>query len=495
MTTNIDQWDEMETTSDDFVNDKHVEAMLSSSRQVSSEAGGHDEILYTTARVDDWVTDPDNARNWSARRKWTTTAIVSLYTFLTPFASTLMAPGLPALAQKYHITNSTVSAMTLCIFLLANALGPLVLAPMSEMYGRTWVLHGGNLLSAIFHLACGFAPNVEVFITFRFLSGLSGGAPVACGAGSIGDLFTERDRASAMAIYSLGPLIGPIMGPIVGGVITERVGVKYLFIILASLCGFAALVGILLLKETYGPVLRYRKALNMGDEERAMALSYDIPGKGRNILLVVWLNLRRPVTLLCITFMMFTTFGRLFSNTYGFEPGVAGLAYLGLGVGFIIATIIGAKFSNRIYAHLAAKNGGKGKPEMRMPALFFGSFFIPIGLLWYGWSAQAKLHWIMPIIGSGIFGFGAMTNFLPIQLYLVDAFTYAASAVAASMVFRSLLGFTFPLFGQQMYNRLGIGYGNTLLALLGAVLGIPFPVWIYYYGERIRTRSPLTRST
>jgi hypothetical protein len=25
---------------------------------------------------------------------------------------------------------------------------------------------------------------------------------------------------------------------------------------------------------------------------------------------------------------------------------------------------------------------------------------------WFGWSAQAKLHWIMPIIGSGIFGFG-----------------------------------------------------------------------------------------
>lgn len=47
---------------------------------------------------------------------------------------------------------------------------------------------------------------------------------------------------------------------------------------------------------------------------------------------------------------------------------------------------------------------------MRIPALFFGSFFVPIGLFWYGWSAQAKIHWIMPIIGSGIFGFGMMTT-------------------------------------------------------------------------------------
>ena len=71
---------------------------------------------------------------------------------------------------------------------------------------------------------------------------------------------------------------------------------------------------------------------------------------------------------------------------------------------------------------------------MRVPALVFGSFFVPIGLFWYGWSAQAKLHWIMPIIGSGIFGFGMMTTFLPIQLYLVDSFEFAASAVAASSV-------------------------------------------------------------
>lgn len=83
---------------------------------------------------------------------------------------------------------------------------------------------------------------------------------------------------------------------------------------------------------------------------------------------------------------------------------------------------------------MAAKNGGVGTPEMRVPALVFGSFFVPVGLFWYGWSAQAKLHWIMPIIGSGIFGFGMMTTFLPIQLYLVDSFEFAASAVAASSV-------------------------------------------------------------
>lgn len=119
----------------------------------------------------------------------------------------------------------------------------------------------------------------------------------------------------------------------------------------------------------------------------------------------------------------------------------------------------------------------------------------------------------MPIIGSGIFGFGMMTTLyvhvisspsslidhsiavsLPIQLYLVDTFTYAASALAAASVFRSTLGFAFPLFGEQMYAALGNGGGNSLLAGLGIVLGIPFPMWLWFYGEKVRQRSTLSRS-
>jgi len=195
-----------------------------------------------------------------------------------------------------------------------------------------------------------------------------------------------------------------------------------------------------------------------------------------------------------IYYLMFTTFADLYTTVYGFSLGLDGLAFLGLGVGFTLATFVGAKFSDQIYSRLSTKNGGKGTPEMRIPALIFGSLFVPVGLLWYGWSAQARLHWMMPIVGTAIFGFGLMSTFLPIQLYLVDAFTYAASAIAAASVFRSLMGFAFPLFGSQMYKALDIGPGNSLLAGLAIVLGIPFPIWIYFYGEKVRERNPLTRS-
>ncbi|KAI0053811.1 multidrug resistance protein 4 [Auriscalpium vulgare] len=456
------------------------------------------------APVDPWDTDPENPRNWSSRKKWTMTAIVSAYNFVPPLASSMMAPALPQIAEHFNITSQTVVSLTLSIFLLSFAIGPLLFAPLSEVYGRTWVLHGGNLAFLAFSLGCAYSKNAGTLAAMRFMSGLAGSGPIACGGGSIGDLFAPRERAGAMAVFSLGPLVRPVVGPNAGGFIASTVGYKWIFITIAATCGVLAAAGLPLLRETYAPVIRVQR----GDDGVKLP---GLEGEGRGaVLRMIWLNTQRPIILLTRSFicfilsvymsliygtyyLMFTTFPGLFLETYHFSVGVSGLAYLGLGIGFVLSTLIGAKAGNAIYQRLADRNGGVGKPEMRIPALIFGSFFIPVGLFWYGWSAEAKLHWIMPIIGTAIFAFGFMTAFLPIQLYLVDAFTYAASALAAASVLRSLFGFAFPLFGAQMFDALGTGGGNSLLGGLAIVLGIPFPIWIYFKGEDMRKGNPLNR--
>lgn len=107
----------------------------------------------------------------------------------------------------------------------------------------------------------------------------------------------------------------------------------------------------------------------------------------------------------------------------------------------------------------------------------------------YGWTADKHVHYIVPIIGTGLVGLGLLATFMPIQTYLVDAFTiYAASAIAANTVLRSLLGALLPLAGQRMYSTLGLGWGNSLLAFIALAM-CPIP-WVFYkYGERIR-KSP-----
>ncbi|KAJ6470128.1 multidrug resistance protein 4 [Mycena vitilis] len=458
-----------------------------------------------------WDSDPRNPRNWSFCHKYTVVAIVSLYSFLPPLSSSMMAPGLPGIAEKYHVESETIVSMTLSIFLLTFAIGasPLVFAPLSV---RLWILHIAIISSVPFNLGCAFAPNVGSLIGFRYgiLCGLVGSAPPSLGGG---DLFSEEDRASALSIHTLGSVLAPVLGPICGGFIAQTVGVRYTFIVIAGACTFAGICGISLLRETYAPVIRLRIAAQLDAENSGGCHAGLFPARGDK-LSFLWTNLTRPIVLLsrsCIClilslyiaftygiyYLLFATFANFFKKTYGFGPGIGGLAYLGVGIGFLSSTLLSASFSDRVYQYLAGKNEGKGTPEMRIPLLLLGSFFVPVGLFWYGWSAQAKLHWVMPIIGSGEpkhthLWIALNPASISINLYLVDTFTYAASALAPAIVFRSLLGFAFPLFGQQMFDALGFGGGTSLLGGLAIILGVPFPLYIYYYGEAIRQKSPLT---
>ncbi|CAE6453674.1 unnamed protein product, partial [Rhizoctonia solani] len=435
---------------------------------------------------DNWDEDPRNPRLWPGHRKWAAAAIVSLYTLVSPLASSMIAPGLPEIAHAFHITNSTVAALTLSIFVLAYVL-----------YGRSWPLHISNIFFLVFNLACAWAPNTASLIIFRFLAGIGGSAPLTIGAGSIADLFHERERAVAMSLFSLGPLLGPIIGPIAGGFVTQDIGYKWVFRIISIAAGAAALFGIPLLQETYAPVLRRRYGYQ------------DLTPRG-SLSEVLSENLIRPLQLLTrslicfvlslymaiiygLLYLMFVTFPTLFASVYGWGPGIAGLAYLGLGVGFMFAAVVGSRLMNTLYLKLSERNGGKGKPEYRIPPMLCGTVLIVVGLFWYGWTAHVKAHYILPIIGSGVFGAGMMFCFMPIQLYLVDSFTYTASAIAAATFLRSLFGFAFPLFGQRLFDTLGIGGGHSLLAGIAIVVGVPFPIWIYFKGEGMRARNPLSR--
>lgn len=89
---------------------------------------------------------------------------------------------------------------------------------------------------------------------------------------------------------------------------------------------------------------------------------------------------------------------------------------------------------------------GDLQPEKRLPPAFVGAFCIPICLFWFGWTATASIHWIVPIIGSSFFGIGGFLLFQSIMNYLPDAYPdYAASVLAGNDLMRSCFGAGFPL--------------------------------------------------
>ena len=183
-------------------------------------------------------------------------------------------------------------------------------------------------------------------------------------------------------------------------------------------------------------------------------------------------------------YILFTTFTAVFTNQYGWHGGIKGLSFLGLGVGSLIGQFTYIRYGNKTVKKHIEK--GDFKPEHRLYIMCVGGFWIPIGLFIYGWSAQFVTPWIVPIIATGIIGFGLLMTFMPATTYLVDVFTvHAASAMAASTVLRSLAAALIPLSSQTMYARLGYGWGNSLLGFIALSL-IPIPFLFIKYGERIR---------
>ena len=143
---------------------------------------------------------------------------------------------------------------------------------------------------------------------------------------------------------------------------------------------------------------------------------------------------------------------------------------------------------NRVHGYFVKRLGGS-HPEARLPHLIVLAWLIPVGLFWFAWTASPPVHWAVCIIAGVPFGVGFVTLFLGITSYLIDCYQkYAASALAANAVLRSLFGAGFPLFSHQMYQRLGTAWATSLLAFLALAMA-PLPFVFYRWGPWLRRRS------
>jgi hypothetical protein len=113
----------------------------------------------------------------------------------------------------------------------------------------------------------------------------------------------------------------------------------------------------------------------------------------------------------------------------------------------------------------------------------------PAGIFIYGWTAYYRVHWIVPILGTYIVGVGSLFVVIPGQIYLVDSFgaEAAASALAANLLIRSPFGAFLDLAAPALYNKLGLGWGNSVLGFI-CLAFTPVPWLFYRYGERLRAR-------
>ncbi|GLA74680.1 hypothetical protein AtubIFM55763_005926 [Aspergillus tubingensis] len=458
--------------------------------------------LHSDNVVDyDGPDDPENPFNWPRWKKGRQLVLMAFNTFITPLASSMFAPGVEDVMIDFHSTSTMLASFVVSVYVLGYMIGPFFIAPLSEIYGRVPLYHACNILFLIFTIACAVAQTMPQLIVFRLLAGTAGVCPLTIGSGTVADMVPKEKRAGIMAIWAMGPILGPVVGPVAGGFLAEAEGWRWVFWVIAIATAVMTILCMIWYRETYAPVILERKAarLRKATGNPNLRSVHDHGQQARELLLIalarpIKLLVKSPIVLLMVLFaaitygylyLMFTIITSIFEDVYHFSPGVAGLAYLGFGVGCLIGLVICGAVSN----HIARTHSAKGcfTPESRLPPMVFGCWAIPIGLFWYGWAAKAQTHWIVPILGTGVFAIGLMTVFMSASTYLVDSYLrYAASVTAANTGLRSLVGALLPLAGPSMYDALGLGWGNSLLAFIALVM-CACPLFFWRYGARIRT--------
>ena len=200
-----------------------------------------------------------------------------------------------------------------------------------------------------------------------------------------------------MTIFTLSMLVGPVLGPTMGGFLAQAKGWRWIFWFLTILVrhnslltlilvaqtnihksGANAILGFVFLRETYSPVLLERKAARLRKETGNPLLR----AKGKSTLPLRRLLIRaiqRPTRMLVrspvilgvslymamvygVIYLLFVTFSTVFQEQYGFSVGVAGLSYLGIGIGMVFALFTMGKYNDSLVMRLSEKHG-KPKPE------------------------------------------------------------------------------------------------------------------------------------
>jgi multidrug resistance protein len=336
----------------------------------------------------------------------------------SPLASSMFAPSVPQLMAEFNSTNEELASFVVSVYVLGFAVGPLVIAPCSEMYGRLILYHICNVLFLVFTVACAISPCLNALIGFRFLAGCAGAAPLTLGGGTIADLVKQERRGVAMTLYTMGPLVGPIVGPMAGGYLARAKGWRWVFWVLAVIGGVIVVISFTYLRETYAPTILERKAegLRATTGNRDLRSKLDSGLEPRQLFIR---SIARPLRMLVLSpiilalsvfmalgygylYLLFTTFALVFEKQYEFGSGAVGLTYLGIGVGSMIGLVGVGAVSDRILRKKSAN--GKMKPEYRLLPMIICSPLMALGLFWYGWSAKERVFWLVPIVGTSVFG-------------------------------------------------------------------------------------------
>lgn len=396
----------------------------------------------------DGPTDSANPLNWSNRTKWTVTLVLAITGFNSIMVSTLVAPAITSISEELHMT-SMEPYIAYSIYALATALGPLLIGPLSEIYGRQRVLHTSNMWFLGWNIVCGFAHSKSLLIGSRFLAGLGASAIFALSGGVLGDIWTPEDRGRSLGVYWLLPLLAPAVGPIIGGFIDQYTTWRWMFWSTSIFQGFMSLVSLVAYHETYVPSILGQRAskLRRETEDARYHTVYERLDSEHSAAKLIYQAMTRPLRLLAFhpiiqiaslisafwygtLYIVLSSFSTLWTSYYGEAVSTSGLHYIACALGELVGAQAAGPLMDALYRYMVDHSPDKKhRPEFRIPLSYPGGLLAPLGLFIYGCTAQYRVHWIAVDIGVFVFSAAGQVNGMPLQAYIIDAYPDHVSSV------------------------------------------------------------------
>lgn len=372
----------------------------------------------------------------------------------------------------------------------------------SETLGRRTIYLLSFSLFMVFSIGSALSVNIAMLIVFRVLTGGASASVQAVGAGTVADIWAPQHRGRAMGVFYMGPLCGPGVAPIIGGALAHALGWRSTLWALVIFGGVMLLLIFFCLPETLkrsGPTPPRTEHQRQRSSAARVAWKFIDPFKTLALL-------RYPPVLISV-FSAATSFSALYvvnisiqavfeTSPYKFSTVSVGLLYLAPTLGSAVASLAGGRWIDLIMIREAKKagriNATDGKPaylpEDRMKEnIWLAASLYPAAMIWYGWSVDKGLHWIVSCIATAFFGTGCMLVFGVVTTMLTE-FTpkKSSSGVAVNNFLRSSLACVAAEVTQPLIDAMGVGWMCTMVALFAWVTGNACILAIKLRGPRWR---------
>ncbi|WWC61559.1 uncharacterized protein I303_104143 [Kwoniella dejecticola CBS 10117] len=475
----------------------------------STKARTEDEEDLPVIWVDFTPGSPNDPFHFSSTRKLVIMSLVLFFAFITTWEMSSYSISGNSLRSDLRVSQ-VQTALGLSLYGWGFAVGPLVLAPITEEYGRYLVMIISVVCYTLLHIMLALASNIETVQAGRFLMGLTGCIGPTLTPGFIADMYSPKERALPMALFTFVLLAGPAIGATTMGFVeaNESLGWRWVNWIQLIIMGAFTPLAIFGLRETRSLVIverlaanfRYERQLQDGGRYTARSEVEKLP-LGRALQRSVsrpflFLVMEPIVTFFAlwtaivwgVYFIVIAGLPFVFSELHGWSIQITGLAYLAVAAGSGIG-LLGNFVQDSIYRRRVQKDG----TEAGLWGSMVAGVLFAIGCFVFGASSTPEASWFGPCAGTALVLASAFTILQCCLLYLANCYgAFASSAIAGMSFMRIMVGSSFAIFTDSMFNNLTVRYSLIMMGGIALILA-PIPFVFFFKGPWIREHSPISK--